>query len=68
MSLSEKPAILTTHMSLTPIYRIVRLVDKKKAKGCREALEDIVGKISDNQGKFLIFFWRIYEVILVPDK
>ena len=55
MSLVEKPEILMTQMSLTPIYGIVRLVDKKKAKGCREALEDILGKISvdaDNLGNF----------------
>jgi hypothetical protein len=58
MSLMEKPEILTTQMSLTPIYRLVRLVDKKKGQGCREALEDILGKFSidsDNQGNFLMY-------------
>jgi len=48
-SLAINPAILTTRMSLTPIYEVVNLVDPNKTKGCRDALIDLLG------GKFTFF-------------
>jgi len=41
-SLATNPAVLTTKMSLTPIFEVVDLVDQKKTTGCRDALFDFL--------------------------
>ncbi len=42
-SLASNPAILTTEMSLLPIYDVVELVDPKKVEGCRDAWTALLG-------------------------
>ena len=43
LSLSEKPTMLKTEMSLAPISDLVDLVDREKGDACYEALECVLG-------------------------
>ena len=54
-SLAANPALLTTEMSLIPIYDVVNLVDPSKSSGCRDALHDLLG------GKFTIYLKKEEE-------
>ena len=42
-SLGSQPSILTTELTLLPIYEVIDLVNRDKFQGCRDAMHDFLG-------------------------